>query len=113
VEEYDPITDIWTRKSARIPTPRSMFAVSVVNGKIYAIGGEDKNTNVYNIIKPLGVSTVEEYDPIRDIWTRKPDMPTKRCCLSTAVVNGRIYAFGGTDDIPFGKGFSTIEVYTP
>jgi N-acetylneuraminic acid mutarotase len=113
VEEYDPVTDTWTQKSAKMPTPRSMFSISVVNGKIYAIGGEDRNINVNNIVNPCGVSTVEEYDPIKDVWTKKVDMPTKRCCLSTSAVNGKIYAIGGTDTLLLGEGFATVEEYTP
>jgi len=52
VEEYDPVTDTWTRK-ADMPTARLSHSASVVNEKIYVIGGWN-----------LGVvfSTVEEYD---------------------------------------------------
>jgi len=52
VEEYDPATDTWMKK-ADMPTARSCYT-SVVNGKIYAIGGYDGNRIL---------STVEEYDP--------------------------------------------------
>ena len=38
VEEYDPATDTW-RKVTDMKTSRSVFATSVANGKIYAIGG--------------------------------------------------------------------------
>ena len=115
VEEYDPVTNTWAKKSAKMPTPRVMLAVSVLNGKIYTIGGGNKNVNLNSNVNPnpYGVSTVEEYDPIKDVWTKKADMPTKRCGLSTAAVNGKIYAIGGTDTIPIGKGFSTVEEYTP
>jgi len=113
VEEYDPVTNTWTQKSAKMPTPRSLFSVSVVNGKIYAIGGDRRNINVNNIVNPYGTSLVEEYDPVKDVWTKKVNMPTKRCCLSTAAVKGKIYAIGGTDELPFGKGFTTVEEYTP
>lgn len=53
VEEYDPVTDTWTRK-ADMPTARGFLSASAVNGKIYAIGGW-MLPNVY-------LSTVEEYD---------------------------------------------------
>jgi N-acetylneuraminic acid mutarotase len=44
-------------------------------------------------------------------WTRKADMPTARGYLSTAVVNGKIYAIGGA----FGAttGCSVVEEYDP
>jgi N-acetylneuraminic acid mutarotase len=90
--------DTWTRK-ADMPTPRGGPASSVVNGKIYVIGGGREGP----------FSTVEEYDPATDTWTRKADMPTPRAHLSTSVVNGRIYAIGGSD----GAYLSTVEEYDP
>jgi N-acetylneuraminic acid mutarotase len=38
VEAYDPATDTWEQRTS-IPTARTMFSTSVVNGKVYAIGG--------------------------------------------------------------------------
>ena len=115
VEEYDPIADVWTRKKALMPTPRVLFSVSVVNGKIYAIGGGDRSVDVRKPYypDPYGVSTVEVYDPEKDEWTRKADMPTRRFGLATAVVNGKIYAFGGADTLSRKKVFTKIEEYTP
>ena len=89
--------DTWTKK-ADMPTARSHIATSVVNGKIYAIGGD-------GIFK-----TVEEYDPITDKWTRKADMPTARGEFSASAVNGKIYAIGGFRG---GNSFSTVEEYDP
>ena len=58
VEEYNPKTDRWVRKS-KMPIPRSNLSTCVVNGKIYAIGGI--GDDFYTIL-----STVEEYDPETD-----------------------------------------------
>ncbi|MBM3237095.1 sigma-70 family RNA polymerase sigma factor [Candidatus Poribacteria bacterium] len=105
VEEYDPATDRWTKK-ADMPTARSELSTSVVNGKIYAIGGG----------RPGGLSTVEEYNPATDKWTKKADMPTARASLSTSVVNGKIYAIGGSVTAVWpgpGPDFSTVEEYDP
>ena len=101
VEVYNPATDTWTKK-ADMPTARWGLSTSVVNGRIYAIGGVTMTTTL---------STVEEYDPVTDTWTKKADMPTPRHGLSTSVVNGRIYAIGGWNlglDIQ-----STVEEYNP
>jgi N-acetylneuraminic acid mutarotase len=107
VEEYDPATDKWTKK-ADMPTARLLASASIVNGKIYVIGGSighgDQNCSWWS-----GVSTVEEYDPATDKWTKKTDMPTARACLSTCAVNGKIYAIGG---FSFGL-FSMVEEYDP
>ena len=70
---------------------RRGYSTSVVNGRIYVLGG----------MAPLGsggqthgLSTVEEYDPATDTWTRKADMPTAEWNFSTSVVNGKIYSIG-------------------
>jgi N-acetylneuraminic acid mutarotase len=109
VEEYDPATDTWTTKTD-MPARRAYFSTSVVNGKIYAIGGgRDLATS--------GLSTVEEYDPVADTWTPKTDMPTARFLLSTSTVNDRIYAIGGAvtdwNSSSRWQGCSTLEEYNP
>ena len=105
VEEYDPATDTWTRK-ADMPTARAYLSTSAVNGKIYAIGGTLLNPEWY-----LGISTVEEYNPATNTWTKKADMPTGRTYISTCAVHGKIYAIGGftTRD----NDLSPVEEYDP
>jgi len=77
----------WTTK-AKMLTERFGVSTSVVNGKIYAIGGgRNLDTSL--------LSTVEEYDPVADKWTKKTDMPTARFSFSTCAVNEKIYAIGG------------------
>ena len=97
----------WTRK-ADMPTRRWELSTSVVDGKIYAIGG----ASAYGS-RPL--RTVEEYDPATDTWTTKSEMPTARQGLSTSVVDGKIYAIGGGagsgGSYTGGKTFSTVEEY--
>ena len=105
VEVYDPAADTWTRK-ADMPTPRLLDnAACVVNGKIYAIGGHNRDRGV--------LSTVEEYDPKTDTWTRKADMPTPRCHMSISTVNGKIYAIGGVNQGPDWPAISVVEEYDP
>ena len=93
--------DTWTKK-ADMPTARAWLSASVVNGKIYAIGGcVAVNTHT---------SVVEEYDLATNTWTQKADMPTVRDQLSTSVVNGKIYAIGGYDE---GRSLKSVEEYDP
>lgn len=107
VEEYDPSTDTWTTK-ASMPTARTAISASMVNGKIYAIGGA-RNFKSTATIFP----TVEEYDPTTDSWMSRADMTTARMSLSTSVVNGKIYAIGGsTVSVPFTR-VATVEEYEP
>ena len=107
LEAYTPTTGVWERK-ADMPTERAHLAASVVDGIIYAIGGSHSHNLVVTVF-----SVVEAYDPRRDTWTRKAKMPTKRTFLSTCVVNGQIYAIGGTEEIPGIRGLNIVEVYNP
>ena len=114
-----PTTLQWTRK-ADMPTARTGFATSVVNGKVFVIGGNRRLKR--GEFGDLSVSSVEMYDPKTDTWERKSDMPTARSGVSLSVVDGKIYAIGGskTETIQVPRGFSseseelaTVEMYDP
>ena len=105
VEMYDPLTDTWTKKKS-MPTARYGLATTVVNGKIYAIGGATE----YDV-SISSVATVEEYDPITDTWTQKADMITPRYYLAADAANGLIYAVGGYDIN--NNVLATVELYVP
>jgi len=91
----------WTKK-ANMPTPRPWLSTSVVDGKIYAIGGWSRAGTL---------SAVEEYNPATNTWTKKANMPTPRSQLSTSVVDGKIYAIGGWRQ--GGSPIQTVEEYDP
>jgi len=94
---------IWSKKTD-MPTARFGPTSSVVNGKVYVIGG---GATMYG----SALSTVEEYDPATDTWTRKAPMPTPRYGHAACVVNNKIYVFGGSRTTP---GFLvTVEEYDP
>ena len=103
VEVYDPKNNRWT-EIAEMPTSKALHTASVIDGKIYVIGGGfwDNDRFIY-------LSTVEIYDPETDGWTREPDMPTRRSGHRTEVVNGNIYIFGGSNDAF--KPLTTVDVY--
>lgn len=103
VEIYDPATDSWST-GASMPTGRVWFTTSVVDGKIYAIGGALENKEA--------VSTVEMYDPIANTWETKTPMPTARFLHSAAVVDGIIYIIGGGSFDGDKEGF-VVESYDP
>ena len=84
IASVSPATEgTWTSK-ANMPTARIYLSTSVVNGKIYAIGGGSSSE--------VGVSIVEEYDPTTDTLITKSPMPTRRWGFGTSVVDGKIYA---------------------
>ncbi|RKU06877.1 hypothetical protein C6503_25300 [Candidatus Poribacteria bacterium] len=105
----------WTSRTD-MPTARFNFGTCVVDGKVFAIGGEvDK-------FGDTAIATVEMYNPKTDTWERKTDMPTARAGVSALVVDGKIYAIGGAErkKIQRGRGWGnsskllpTIEMYDP
>jgi N-acetylneuraminic acid mutarotase len=107
VEEYDPATDTWTRKADMLTVRCDMLGSSpVVDDKVYVIGG-------YSSGDSCGGTTVEEYDPVTDTWTRKADMPTRRWSLATCAVDGKIYAIGGAPSSCSPTGLNAVEEYDP
>ncbi len=96
-EVYNPATDTWTTKTS-IPTPRVGITASVVEDKIYIIGGNSNITDVY--------------DPDTDTWTTKASIPVKTglttiwSCTS-AVTDKKIHVFGA---FPYSN---SHQVYNP
>jgi N-acetylneuraminic acid mutarotase len=99
VEAYNPATDTWSSKAA-MPTARGDLGVGVVNGILYAVGGQDSSGSL---------ATVEAYDPLTDTWTSKTSMPTARYAPGVAAINGIVYAVGGRNT----SELATVEAYDP
>jgi hypothetical protein len=96
-EVYNPATDKWETKTA-MPTSRVGASASVIDGKIYVVGGDSNATEVY--------------DPQTDTWTSKAAMPFKPglrmiWSCSSAVVDGKIHVFGA---FPYS---ASHQVYDP
>lgn len=105
VEEYDPQTDTWTLKMDK-PTPGWCIKTCVLDGKIWATGGNIKYPNISDAL--------EVYDPVTDSWdTTKARLPMPMYSHSTSVVDGKIYLFGGWDNCAFGPMYQTVWVYDP
>jgi hypothetical protein len=105
--------DAWVSKTP-MRQARMRLGVAVVNGKIYAIGGDNLRLtgNALSADWLYGdvLSTNEEYDPLRDTWTFKEPMPTPRTHFGTAVYQNKIYCIGGYSS----DGETSVnEVYDP
>jgi N-acetylneuraminic acid mutarotase len=118
LEVYDTATNRWAR-AADLPTPRSVMSSSVVDGRIYVMGGafhRGPTSSTEELLRSARtLSVVEVYDPASGRWTRGRDLATPRGWFSTSVVNGKVYVAGGRSLTPDG-GKTTmpgIEVYTP
>ncbi len=87
VQVYDPQTDMWTNANP-IPIATRHFGASVLCGKIYVVGGW-----LNSMQTPYSDTWV--YDPTMDTWTASAPIPERRTA-PTSVVNGRIFAIGGS-----------------
>src|SRR5437870_4440997 len=93
--QYDSATDRWERR-APLPTPRGALAVAVLDGKIYAMGGEHFSApGAKDKYEP--VADVAAYDPKTDKWEVLPPMRQKRDHLVAGAISGRIYAVSGRE----------------
>lgn len=89
----------WEKK-ADLPEARVAASSSVVDGKIYLIGGGSTTKYAEN--------QTFMYDPKTNEWTRKADMPTARAGAATVTVNDKIYVMGGRS---LEGNVNTVEVY--
>jgi N-acetylneuraminic acid mutarotase len=91
VEAYDLAGNSW---SARAPLPVALThanGVGTIGGKLYISGGfVDDAGGASN------VRTLHEYDPNRNAWTRKANLPRKIAQGVTGVINGKLYVLAGT-----------------
>jgi N-acetylneuraminic acid mutarotase len=99
VEVYDLATKKWTL-IAPMRTARFGHTASTLNGKLYVMGGYDKNWNILN--------SVEVYDPAAKTWAAAASMTTKRCFAAASTLHGNIYVMGGFDG---NNVLSSVEVY--
>ena len=87
----DPAGAAWT-PAASMPTARNHFGTAVVNGLVYAIGGQhgrdETNANLRD---------VDVYDPAADRWSAAAGLPAPASHFhnSTLVVNNKILVAGG------------------
>ena len=79
VECFDPIKRKWFRV-ADVGIQRSFVSVAVCNGRLYAVGGEDRSCS-YNV--------VESFDAVRNNWIPVRGMKRKRSGAGVAVCDGK------------------------
>ncbi len=63
--------------------------VEAVNNKVYVFGGIHFYTAPYHSVQTW------EWNPITNLWQQQDDLTLGRGFIDTAVVDGKIYAFGG------------------
>lgn len=86
--EYTPATDTWIIRPSPPQTLSQMRLVAAPGkNKLYAIGGYNAS-DIHD--------TVQEYDPVSNVWTTQVSVPVPRHSTTTAEVGGKIYVFGGS-----------------
>ncbi len=90
VEEYDPVSNMWSIPKERMPTARSGGASGSDGRRIYVAGGEVTTTALVGAYR-----AVEAYDPATNSWTTLLSMPMPRHGLAGAVIGNRFHLVSG------------------
>ena len=90
VEEYDPVSNMWSIPKERMPTARSGGASGSDGRRIYVAGGEVTTTALVGAYR-----AVEAYDPATNSWTTLPSMPMPRHGVAGAVIGNRFHLVSG------------------
>jgi hypothetical protein len=99
---FDSMANVW-EAMAPMSTARDELTAAVVDGKLYAMGGNDADGE--------SLSFVERYDPAKNAWEAVAPTSTARYDLAAAVVDGKLYVMGGADAA--GTVSSSVERYDP
>jgi len=92
VQCYNPLTNTATTVTT-LPAAYTGFApggVAVVDNRAYVFGGFNSTASPYELAR------TDRYDPTTNAFTQVDDLSLGRAYIYTAVVDGAIYAFGGT-----------------
>ncbi len=86
--EYSIVSSTWLTKTA-VPAPLGFGGAGsgVSNGRLYVAGGRDANNGLLN--------TLYSYDIAADSWTIQAPLPTADTVPGSAVINGKLWIFGG------------------
>jgi N-acetylneuraminic acid mutarotase len=91
-EVFDIATGTWS-PAAPMLTARNHHGASLIDGKIYVVGGRIGSTFIIGLSN--NVSTNEVFDIGKNTWAAVLGMPTPRSGVGTAVLNGRMHVLGG------------------
>lgn len=113
-DAYNIENDTWMTK-AQMPTkngPKHHAASTVVDGKIYVIGGRLFGNGVPNQINDALTNLDDNwmYDPQKNNWTLFNSMPIGRSGFAAESSDGKVYVFGG--QVARGP-MTNVESYDP
>lgn len=104
--------DTWTTTGiASMGTARDNMSASVLDGRIYAFGGNAVSGCAgVNCVVGSEYRSAEMYDPATNTWVPIAAMFTARKEFDSVVLNGQIYVIGGRSG---GEYVGAVERYTP
>jgi len=103
VEKYNPITDNWDTGIDGLREERYNAAAVAFGGKIYVIGGRERN----ELIK-----SIEIFDPDSNEWSKSNyHLKHRREGAAAVVYDGKIYVIGGYDSD--GSYLDSVEIFDP
>jgi non-specific serine/threonine protein kinase len=103
-ELYEPSTGKW-KKGPSMPTPRSGLGVDILNGRLFAAGGETATG---------ALGTVEAFDvDTGSAWIPMPPLRTPRHNLAVQAVGPSLYAIDGGAVPGVGQPTKLNEVFQP
>lgn len=111
VDIFDPIARTWTA-GPDMQEIRSGFAVQVLGGRIYAVGGEVGRNDVGKVPSPT-IGTAERFDPAKGAWEYVASPPNPIHGMANAVFNGRLYLLGGSDKAHDAVVSGKVFIYDP
>ena len=107
IEVLNTATGEWKKMKCLLGTNRAYHGSGIVNNILYVFGGYEKDEETENGDYRQDLfafnSTTKE-------WDNMANMQNKRCYVSSAVLNGDLYAIGGYNGIQRHK---TVERYDP
>ena len=105
--DLDNLAGGWVAR-APLPLATNHVAGAVVDGQIYAIGGQQNQDSA-----AIQRAEVQRYDPATDTWTARSPLPLARSHItaSTLVRNGRIIVLGGLG--PGNRTINRVDSYDP
>jgi N-acetylneuraminic acid mutarotase len=87
VEQYDPITNKWSKKS-EMPTPRGFLGLVLIDNYVYAIAGRVRQDK----------GPIEQYDYKKNLWTKLEPMPVWRNRFGITAIGNKVYIIGGENN---------------
>lgn len=95
VDLYDPNTNSWTA-CASMQEPRGRFALTVVDERVFAIGGSNGQKDL---------NSVEQF--VNNQWSFVGNCPSVRSYAGVCELNGKVYVIGGW------RALQRCDVYDP